>query len=114
MSRPFSLEPTILGRNDDYEPNWVENLYAVIAYNRARFEGTNVDYRVAFVEWNTPEGKPLLAPGLVERIPFVRAIVVGYDVHQAVCGSDDLQIMINFGFNAGLRTSAADFTMTTG
>lgn len=109
----FSLEAVILGRNDEYEPNWTENLYAVIAYNRARFEGSNVDFRVAFVEWNPPEGKPLLSPGLLETFPFLRAIVIEPEVHRALCTAPDLQIMINFGFNAGFRTCDADFTMTT-
>jgi hypothetical protein len=113
MAVPFSLEAVILGRNDEYEPNWTENLYSVIAYNRARFEGSSVDFRVAFVEWNPPAGKPLLSPGLLERFPFLRAIVIEPEVHKALCTAPDLQIMINFGFNAGFRTCAADFTMTT-
>jgi hypothetical protein len=113
MPSNFSLEAVILGRNDEYEPNWTENLYSVIAYNRARFEGSNVDFRVAFVECNPPEGKPLLSPGLLERFPFLRAIVIQPEVHMALCTAPDLQILINFGFNAGFRTTAADFTMTT-
>jgi hypothetical protein len=113
MPDPFSLEAVILGRNDDYEPNWTENLFAAIAYNRARFEGSRVDFRVAFVEWNPPAGKPLLSPDLLERYPFLRAIVVDREVHDALCAVRELPMMINFGFNAAFRTTAADFTMTT-
>ena len=113
MPDAFSIEGVILGRNDDYEPNWTENLYAAIAYNRALFEGSKVDFRVAFVEWNPPEGKPLLAPELLKRFPFLRAIVVDRDVHRELCKARDLPMMINFGFNAGFRTCASDFTMTT-
>ena len=113
MAKSFSLEAVILGRNDEYEPNWTENLYSVIAYNRARFEGSNVDYRVAFVEWNPPEGRPLLAPALLQRFPFLRVIVVDREVHNKLCTAPDLQMMVNFGFNVGFRTTAADFTMTT-
>jgi hypothetical protein len=112
--RRLSLEFTITGRNDDYEPNWAQRLEVVLAYNRAIFAGSGVDFRVAFVEWNPPEGRPLLSPGLVDRFPFLRAIVVAREVHAKVCESNSLVMMLNFGLNAALRTSEADFVMISG
>jgi hypothetical protein len=107
---PFSIDAVMMGRNDEYEPRWNEKLVASIAHNRRMFEGSRVDYRVTFVEWNPPSDKPLLGPQLVERFPFLRAIVVKPAVHEALCESDQ-SIMLNFSLNCGLRTSDADFCL---
>ncbi|HZQ01795.1 MAG TPA: hypothetical protein VFB13_19790 [Reyranella sp.] len=107
---PFSIDAVMMGRNDEYEPNWNEKLMASIAYNRALFERSRVDYRITFVEWNPPAGKPLLAPMLVERFPYLRAIVVEPEVHEVLCESDQA-IMLNFSLNCGLRTSTADYCL---
>ena len=53
------IEAIILGRNDDYEPQWTEKLLAAIAYNRALLTRDGYEFRVAFVEWNPPAGRPL-------------------------------------------------------
>src|SRR5262245_9716036 len=107
----FSIEAIVLGRNDEYEPNWEQKLFASIAYNRARFEGSNVDFRVVFVEWNPPRDRPLMAPGLVSKFPFLRAIAVDADVHSALCTSEILNMMLNFSLNSAVRTSAADYCL---
>src|ERR1700680_714098 len=112
-TRPFSVEAVIVGRNDNYEPNWETNLFAAIAYNRALFENTNVDYRVAFVEWNPLPSRPLLAPRLTDRFPFVRGIVVDSAIHHQLCEVPELPILLTFAFNAGFRTTAADFCLGT-
>jgi len=108
---PLSIEAVVLGRNDEYEPNWQQKLFASIAYNRARFEGSAVDYRVAFVEWNPPRDRPLIAPELVSKFPFLRAITVDADVHDALCTSRSLAMMLNFSLNCALRTSTSDFCL---
>ncbi len=112
--RRFSVEFTITGRNDDYEPNWAQKLESVLTYNREIFEGSNVDLRIAFVEWNPPEGKPLLSPRLVERFPYLRAIVAAPHIHQEVCASEALSVMLNFSLNAAVRTSESDFVLISG
>jgi len=109
----FSIEAVVLGRNDDYEPNWRKNLFASIAYNRRLFEGSRVDFRVAFVEWNPPAERPLLSPELVERFPFLRALVIDRSVHQQLSQSAQLTMMLNFAYNPALRTSQADFVLIT-
>ncbi len=107
----LSLEAIVLGRNDDYEPNWANKLVASIAYNHARFSGSAVDYTVCFVEWNPPRDRPLLTPSLIQRFPYLRGIVVDADVHDKLCTSPKLNMMLNFALNCGLRTSSADFNL---
>ncbi len=111
---PISLEAIVLGRNDDYEPDWNAKLFASIAYNRSLFEDSNIDFRVAFVEWNPPPGRALLAPSLIERFPFVRVVVVDPSVHGHLCDDPKLQILINFSCNAALRSSRSDYNVITG
>jgi hypothetical protein len=113
-TRNFSLEFTITGRNDDYEPNWSQRLESVLRYNRTLFDSTLVDFRVAFVEWNPPEDRPLLSQTLVERFDFVRAIVVSADIHRELVRSPGLNMMLNYGLNTAIRTSNSDFILISG
>lgn len=113
-TKRFSLEFTITGRNDDYEPNWREDFFSVIGYNRAMFDGTNVDFRVAFVEWNPPKRRPLLSPTLVDRFDFLRAIVVEEKIHRQLCRHPELTMMLNVALNAAIRTSMSDFILVSG
>jgi len=103
-----------MGRNDGYEPNWVANLETLLAYNSRLCSAEKLEYRVAFVEWNPPASEPLIAPRLVEKFPFVRGIIVEPGVHAALCETNDLDVMLNFSYNAALRTSNADYTLITG
>lgn len=112
--RRFSVEFTITGRNDDYEPDWNQRLESVIRYNRSLFASTGVNFRVAFVEWNPPQCRPLLGPKLAEKFPFLRAIVVDAAVHKELCLDSSLQMMLNFPLNAALRTSDSDFLVISG
>src|SRR5215217_3551356 len=98
----LEIEAVILGRNDDYEPGWADKLHASIRYNRSLFEAHGLDLRVAFVEWNPPAGRPLLAPDLVARYPFVRGLVIDAAIHEHLCESPDLQMMLNFAYNPAL------------
>ena len=113
-TKRFSLEFTLIGRNDDYEPNWREHLESTITYNRALFTGSNIDFRVALVEWNPPAKKPKLAETLVAKFPFLRAIVVAPEIHRELCRSREFKIMLNFSLNAAMRTSQADFILISG
>jgi hypothetical protein len=108
-----TIEAIILGRNDDYEPGWADRLQAVLAYNRERLAGTQFEYRAVFVEWNPPPDRPLLAPELVARFPFVRGIVVEAAVHKSLSRARQ-PMMMNFPVNAAIRTSSADFLVITG
>ena len=109
----LKIEAVIIGRNDDYEPGWADRLRQCISYNRELCAEFKIDYRVVFVEWNPPVGRPLLAPDLVADYPFVRGIVCDACLHAEVCSSSSLQIMLAFGFNPGVRTSTADYVVTT-
>jgi len=109
----ISVEAVVVGRNDEYEPNWERNLFLSLAYNREQFARKGVDYRVAFVDWNSLPDRPPLAPRLVAALPFVRGIIVEPDVHTAICRSPQLSMVLTTAFNAGFRTTSADYSMGT-
>jgi hypothetical protein len=109
----FTIEAVVLGRNDDYEPGWVDKLNASIRYNHRLLEARGISYRVAFVEWNPPAGRDLLAPGLVASYPFVRGIIVDREVHEHLCTARDLDMMLNFAYNPALRTSSSHYSLIT-
>lgn len=93
---------------------WEAKLRSAIEYNRRIFADAGVDFRIAFVEWNPLEDRPLLSPGLVEDYPFLRAVVVEKPVHDALCQSDAIDLMLNFALNCGLHSSEADYLLITG
>jgi hypothetical protein len=109
--RKFSLEYITIGRNDDHTPNWLPKLESVIGYNRSLFASSGIDFRFAFVEWNPPPDRPLLAPYLVGKYPFARAIVVEPQVHDTFREHNRLKIVICLAWNVAIRTSEADFVL---
>lgn len=113
MSIRTTVEAIILGRNDDYEEGWTHRLYCCLDYNRKRYEEAGLDYRVAFVEWNPVPGRSLLSADLIAAFPFVRAVAVEREVHLAVAEPGSPTMMLNFAYNAGLRSSTADYCVIT-
>src|SRR5687768_13666791 len=110
----MQLEMIIVGRNDDYEPGWVERLHACLRYNRALFERSPIDFLVVFIDWNPPAERPLLSPSLVEQFPFVRAVVIDREVHSELCLHPSLTVLLNFAINPSVRSSRADFLFISG
>jgi hypothetical protein len=108
------LEYTTIGRNDDYTPDWLPKLESIIGYNRSLFASSDIDFRVAFVEWNPPQDRPLLAPYLVDKYPFLRAVVVDRNIHHDLCQLKSLNMLISFPVNVAIRSSEADFILVSG
>ena len=113
LIRNFSLEYATIGRNDDHTPDWLLKLESTIVYNRSLFAGSGIDFRVAFVEWNPPQDRPLLAPYLVDKYPFLRAVVVDRNIHDDLCQLKSMNMLICFPFNAAIRSSEADFILAS-
>lgn len=107
------IEAIIIGRNDEYEPNWFQNLCSAIQYNRSLFENSRIDFRVCLVEYNPVEGEPLLGPMLAEKFNYARSVVVDPQFHKKLSTMPKHNIMFNFGYNVGAQTSLADFIIIT-
>ncbi len=106
-SRP-SITAVVVGRNDDYMADFRERLYATIDWNTRYL----ID-EVIFVEWNPPPDRELLAYGLTEKFPTLRAYVVPPVIHQAINRNPHLQLLEYHAKNVGIRRATTPWILTT-
>lgn len=102
------VSAVMVGRNDDYMPDFAHRLRATIAWNVRAI----VD-EVIFVEWNPPDDRELLATSLVKEFPQVKCYVVPREIHQKVCHNPRLPLMEYHAKNAGIRRAQAPWIIAT-
>lgn len=106
-SRP-SITAVVVGRNDDYMPDFKQRLHATIAWN--------VKYlidEVVFVEWNPPADRELLSIDLAKRFDCLRAYVVAPEIHQTLCENSKVPLLEFHAKNVGIRRAKSDWVVTT-
>ena len=110
VSRPprIGLSAVVVGRNDDYMPDFAQRLRATIAWNLRWLAD-----EIVFVEWNPLPDRPLLAPGLAREFPRVRAFVVDPHVHREVGGNAKVPVLEFHAKNAGIRRSSQEWILAT-
>ncbi len=106
-NRP-SLAAVMVGRNDDYMPDFKQRLQATIAWNIRHL----VD-EVIFIEWNPPPERELLAYDLTKQFQQVRVYVVPPELHTKVCHNTRLPLMEYHAKNVGIRRATADWVIAT-
>ena len=111
LLRPPGQRPEIaavlVGRNDDYMPDFYDRLRATISWNVARLAK-----EVVFVEWNPPPGRPLLAPRLAAEFACLKAFVIPNELHRAV-GGGDLPLVEFNAKNVGIRRATTPWIVAT-
>ena len=110
VSRPprIGLSAVVVGRNDDYMPDFAQRLRATIAWNLRWLAD-----EVVFVEWNPLPDRSLLAPGLAREFPRVRAFVVDPLVHRDIGGNAKVPVLEFHAKNAGIRRSSQEWILAT-
>lgn len=103
-----SITGVLVGRNDDYMPDFRARLHATIEWNTRHL----LD-EVIFVEWNPPPDRELLSTGLTEKFPHLRAYVVPPEVHRAVCHNPNLNLMEYHAKNVGIRRARTPWVVAT-
>ncbi len=106
-SRP-DIAAVVVGRNDDYMPDFAQRLFATIEWN--------VHYlanEVIFVEWNPPGDRDLLAPKLAQRFKGLRAYVVPAAIHDRICQNANVKLLEYHAKNVGVRRARSPWIMTT-
>lgn len=98
----------VVGRNDDYMPDFTGRLYATLEWNLRHL----LD-EVVFVEWNPPAERELLSPGLAKKFESLRAYVVPHEIHREVCGSPHFQLMEYHAKNVGIRRARSPWIIAT-
>jgi len=103
-----AIAAVMVGRNDDYMPDFALRLRATLAWNIRHLVTEPI-----FIEWNPPPGRELLAVGLVQEFPTLRVYVVPKEIHDEVCHNPRLPLMEYHAKNIGIRRSTADWVMAT-
>jgi hypothetical protein len=98
----------MVGRNDDYMPDFSHRLQATIAWNTRHL----ID-EVIFIEWNPPPERELLAPTLTEKFANVRVYVVPQEIHQRLCENSRLPLMEYHAKNVGIRRAKSPWIIAT-
>jgi hypothetical protein len=106
-SRP-SITAVVVGRNDDYMPDFAHRLRATIAWN--------IKYLVSeviFVEWNPPADRELLSVDLAKRFHCLRAYVVSREIHETICENSSIPLLEFHAKNVGIRRANSEWVVAT-
>jgi hypothetical protein len=101
-----SLALVMVGRNDDYMPDFAERVRIAIEWNLR-----HLVEEVIFVEWNPPEGRPWLSIELARRFPGVRCFVVPATIHEEVARNPSLPLMEYHAKNVGIRRARTEWVI---
>jgi hypothetical protein len=107
-SFPERVTAVVVGRNDDYMPDFLGRLRATLRWNLR-----HLVTEVVFVEWNPPADQPLLSPVLAREFPTLRAYVVPGSVHDGICENPNLKLLEYHAKNVGIRRAAAPWVLVT-
>lgn len=106
-ARP-SVTAVMVGRNDDYMPDFRQRLEATIEWNAHYLAD-----EIIFVEWNPPPERELLAKGLTKRFPFLRAYVVAPEIHRSLSENSRVPVLEFHAKNVGIRRAKTDWVIAT-
>ena len=101
-----ALTLVMVGRNDDYMPDFAERVRIAIEWNVRQLVE-----EVIFVEWNPPEGRPWLSTELARNFPEVRGYVVPTEIHAAIARNPSLPLMEYHAKNVGIRRAKTDWVI---
>jgi hypothetical protein len=104
----IGLSAVVVGRNDDYMPDFGRRLHTSIAWNLKWLAD-----EIVFVEWNPVSDRPLLAIGLAREFSRVRAFVVDSQIHQDLGGNAKVPVLEFHAKNVGIRRSSQEWILTT-
>jgi hypothetical protein len=106
--RKASVASVMVGRNDDYMPDFANRLRATIGWNVRHF----VDEAI-FIEWNPPADRELLGTSLVKEFPQLKVYVVPENLHRMVCHNPRLPLMEYHAKNVGIRRATSPWIIAT-
>lgn len=107
-SRLPRIAAVVVGRNDDYMPDFALRLRATVEGNLHHLLREGI-----LVEWNPPPERELLASALTRTFPQVKAYVVAPAIHADLCRHPHLPLLEYHAKNVGLRRAAADWILAT-
>jgi hypothetical protein len=106
-TRP-NITAVVVGRNDDYMPDFAERLHATIEWNSRYLAQETI-----FVEWNPPPDRELLSLSLAKRFTGLRAYVVSPEIHLALCENSNVPLLEFHAKNVGIRRAHSEWIVAT-
>lgn len=103
-----SVASVMVGRNDDYMPDFAERIAATIDWNVRHLITEPI-----FIEWNPPPDRELLGSSLARRFPTLKVYVVPKELHDIVCHNPRLPLMEYHAKNVGIRRAESDWIIAT-
>lgn len=103
-----SVTAVVVGRNDDYMPDFRQRLEATIRWNHEHLAD-----EIVFIEWNPPPERELLSNELTKKFSFVRAYVVPSEIHAEVCHNPNVNLLEYHAKNVGIRRARTPWVITT-
>lgn len=108
LSPGLGFAAVMVGRNDDYMPDFSRRLRATLEWNIRHLITEPI-----FVEWNPPPDRELLVHQLVREFPTLKVYVVPKSIHDEVCDNPRLPLMEYHAKNVGLRRAESDWVIAT-
>jgi hypothetical protein len=102
------ITAVVVGRNDDYMPDFAARLFATVDWNLKYLVR-----EVVFVEWNPPVDRPYLSEELTRRFENVRCFIVSREIHQRICKNPSIKLLEYHAKNVGVRRAASPWVMAT-
>lgn len=106
-SRP-EIAGVLVGRNDDYIPEFKRLLYSTIQWNLRHLLS-----EVIFVEWNPPDGRGLLSVDLARDFKSLRAYVVPPELHRKLSHDLPFNLLEYHAKNVGIRRARSPWIVAT-
>jgi len=103
-----SVALVVVGRNDDYMPDFYSRLRSTLAWNVK-----NLVSEPIFVEWNPPSNRNLLAFQLAKDIPSLKAFVVSNTIHNHICENKNLALMEYHAKNVGIKRAVSKWIIAS-
>lgn len=101
-----SVSLVLVGRNDDYMPDFAERVRIAIEWNLR-----HLVEEVIFVEWNPPEGRPWLSIDLARAFPSLRAYAIPASIHAEISRNPSLPLMEYHAKNVGIRRARTEWVI---
>jgi hypothetical protein len=103
-----AISVVVVGRNDDYAPDFGQRLASTIKWNIRHLAS-----EVVFVEWNPSPERELLSINLARQFACLRAYVVPAESHQEICQSPHVPLLEFHAKNVGLRRVESPWVIVT-
>lgn len=105
------IEAIIVGRNDEYEPNWSDNLISCMCYNKKLLQKFGISLKFVFIEWNPIKETSYLSLRLQEKFgKEIRCYIVPPELHREVTGTP-IHMLLNYAWNVAWRRVKTDWVL---